>query len=104
NTYSRHENRGRCVGPYEELQFLQEIIFQHEKHAFTVMALMAAVLTGLGTLAFSWRVDLSSGEIRLIGFIAIFAFSAWALSHRAVAAKCVRRVREIEGAIENGEP
>lgn len=90
------------VGPNDELAYLQEIIAQHERHAFTVMALMAAVLTGLGTLTFSWKVKLTPQEVWQIGAIAIVAFSAWALSHRAVASKCIRRVREIEETIENG--
>jgi len=94
----------KSVSQNDELGYLQEIIAQHEKHAFTVMALMAAVLTGLGTLTFSWKVGLTPQEVWQIGIVAIIAFSAWALSHRAVAAKCIIRVREIEDDIKKGSP
>ena len=89
--------------PKDELAYIQTIITEHEKHAFTVMALLAAVLTGLGTMALSWKTNLTPDDIRwTIGCPAVGAFGIWALSHRAIPGKAIARVRTLEKIIKDG--
>lgn len=90
------------VDPEVELGYLQDIITTHDKHSFTVMALMAATITGLATLAFSWKTNLDPKELLWIGLAANGAFGLWALSHRNVSSKAIKRVRELEVLIRDG--
>lgn len=85
-----------------EVGTLQEIIGRHEKHSFTVLALLVAVISGLGFLAFSVRVNITAREVWWMGGIAVFTFGAWALTHRALCGRAIERQRQIEDQIRNG--
>src|SRR6201989_1172424 len=86
----------------DELDVLQTVITEHEKHAFTVMAFMAAVIAGLGTAVLSWKTRLSPGEVLLIGLGAAGTFSLWTLAHRAIALRAIDRSMQIEEDLKNG--
>ncbi len=85
-----------------EMTVLQEVINEHERHAFTVLAILVAVLGGLATLAFSIKIDIEAREIRWLGFAAIVAFWIWATVHRGTAGAAIRRYRKLEKLLREG--
>jgi hypothetical protein len=79
-----------------ELDRLAEIIARHEKHAFTVKAFLAAVITGLATMVYSLNSPMEPTEFALLSAGVIAAFALWSTAHRILAAKAIRRTSEIE--------
>lgn len=83
-----------------EIERLAEIIARHEKHAFTVKAFLAAVVTGLATMVYSRDISgdamTSWKEFGAVGAGAIVAFWIWATAHRVLSVRAIDRTTDIE--------
>ncbi|HEX7639227.1 MAG TPA: hypothetical protein VF457_12595 [Burkholderiaceae bacterium] len=88
----------------QELCWLQEIIARHEKHAFTVNALLAALLGGLATLVFSLKLSLGTPELALLGVPSVLMFGIWSSAHKTLCSRAIERAGAVEKFLRGETP
>jgi hypothetical protein len=88
----------------DELTHLNIVVVEHEKHAFTVMTFLAAVIAGLATVVLTTKTKLGVPVIDFVGLLSVFGFSVWTLAHRAIADMALNRVKEIEDGLAKTPP